>query len=415
MKNTEETDKNIQGITIKVILELKNPEDAEKIRKTMRAYTNACSFISEYIFQNKFIMNPITLQEKIYKTLRTEYGLKSMMAQSSIRHVIAKYKAVKTQLNQKPFRYKDENGEWMRIHKTLEWLWKPIHFVSQQVILVRGRDWSKTSKGELSINTLDGRIKMIPTCHKVFDKYLDGTWKLGNAILFEKDGKWRFHITATKEIPEKTREDFHKVVGIDRGLRFIANTYDEKGEVMFFSGKEARRKRENFDKVREELQKRGTRSARKKLKKISGRENRWMTDVNHCISKTLVQEFGEDTLFVLEDLVDISHHPVKAKTEKGRKWNHSVSSWAFYQLEQFLSYKANLNNSMVLKVSAKYTSQRCPKCGSVDSSNRHHSIHEYICKNCGYHSNDDRVAAMNIQMLGTRWMTGEDYPFYTKI
>ena len=85
-------------------------------------------------------------------------------------------------------------------------------------------------------------------------------------------------------------------------------------------------------------------------------------------------------------------------------------SWAFYQLEQFLTYKAHLHNSEVVEVSAKYTSQRCPKCGVIKKDNRNHEKHEYHCDNCGYRSNDDRIGAMNIQLLGTQYISGQEQP-----
>ena len=79
-----------------------------------------------------------------------------------------------------------------------------------------------------------------------------------------------------------------------------------------------------------------------------------------------------------------------------------------------MAYKSHEVKSEVLKVSAKYTSQRCPKCGSINKAHRHHNIHEYIYQ-CGYRSNDDRVGAMNIQLLGTLWISGEERPHFEKV
>lgn len=137
-----------------------------------------------------------------------------------------------------------------------------------------------------------------------------------------------------------------------------------------------------------------------------------MTDVNHQISKTLVETYGKDTLFVLEDLTDISFN--ENNFSKIKKQNYNLRSWAFYQFEQFLTYKAKENRSEVLKVSAKYTSQRCPKCDTIHKENRDHNKHLYHCQ-CGYKSNDDRIGAMNIQFLGTMWISGNNNPRYEKI
>ena len=75
-------------------------------------------------------------------------------------------------------------------------------------------------------------------------------------------------------------------------------------------------------------------------------------------------------------------------------------SWAFYQLRQMIEYKAKKAGHSVIVVDPRYTSQTCPKCGTVRKANRDKRLHEYHCSNCGYRSNDDRVAAMNIQRLG---------------
>ena len=71
-----------------------------------------------------------------------------------------------------------------------------------------------------------------------------------------------------------------------------------------------------------------------------------------------------------------------------------------------------LNESEVVLVDAHYTSQRCPKCGSIGKSNRDKNIHQYVCSNCGYSSNDDRVGAMNIYELGKWFVSGIEKPSF---
>ncbi len=226
--------------------------------------------------------------------------------------------------------------------------------------------------------------------------------------------KWYLHIPMTKKNEKEFDLDEVKhVVGIDRGLRFIMTIYDETGKTHFFSGKDIMEKREKFQDVRTELQSRGTKSAKRALKRISGRENRWMSDVNHCLSKTLVELYGEDTLFVLEDLqgISFSDDNLSNRTKEQRR---ELRTWTFYQLESDLDYKARRNKSIVLKVKPDYTSQRCPKCGRIHKENRKHETHEYICDNCGYRSNDDRIGAMNIQTLGALYVSGDTHPRFGK-
>src|SRR5699024_9335538 len=139
--------------------------------------------------------------------------------------------------------------------------------------------------------------------------------------------------------------------------------------------------------------------------------NRWMTDVNHQLSKTLVNRYGANTLFVLENLVNVRFATEKvAKTKR-----YEQVSWAFYQLGQILTYKARLVGSEVVQVSAKYTSKRCHKCGRIWKDNRNHLEHLYICDRCGYKSNDDRIGAMNIQLLGTQYISGNECPSFSKL
>ena len=400
---------NTQGITIKVKLVLQNPVDECKFHHTMEQYRQACNFISQYIFDHDFPMNQLKIQKEIYRDIREKFGLKSMMAQSAIRSVIARYKTVREQLFQKPFRYQDEDGKWQRIYKDLRWLWHPIEFHRPQVDLVRNRDWSRLSDGTLSLNTLDGRVLATPICHG-FDKYFDGTWKFGGAKLLRGKHCWMLHIGATKQIDELDMNDVLHVVGIDRGTRFLATTYDEQGKCSFYSGKQVMRKRDRFAKKRAELQKKGTWSAKRALRRLSGRENRWMSDVNHRLSKALVNKYGSGTLYVLEDLEDVS---TNEQNFKSAGQTHDLRNWAFYDLETKLTYKAHETGSEVLKVDAHYTSQRCPHCGRICKENRHHNTHIYVCDRCGFQTNDDRVGAMNIWLLGTLWASGTDNPAFT--
>lgn len=401
-----------QAITIKCKLKLQSPLDESALAKSLENYRQACNAVSQYMFNHSFEMAQAKLNRALYHQLRKDYGLKAQMAQSAIRNVVARYRTVKTQLAQKPYRYdtgrKDQYGNdiWESESRTLDWLWYPISFKRPQLDLQRNRDWSLKDNHVMSINTVNGRIKAPFTCQG-FDQYLDGTWQFGMAKILHIGSKWYMHISATKELPDYLKEQSQHVVGIDRGLRFLATAYDEQGKTVFFRGQEVIRKRRKFKRLRQQLQSKGTKSAKRRLKKIGQRENRWMTDVNHRLSKTLVNHYGKNTLFVLEDLTSVTFDTTKNR-RKDNRYEHS--SWAFYQLEQFLAYKAQLKHSKVIEVSAQYTSQRCPKCGRINKENRNHSLHLYRCDRCGYSSNDDRIASMNIQYLGTEYVTGNPKP-----
>ena len=168
-------------------------------------------------------------------------------------------------------------------------------------------------------------------------------------------------------------------------------------------------KRQRYKKLRTRLQFKGTKSAKRVLKRINQRENRWMSNENHRLAKTLVDRYGTNTLFVLEDLTGIRF--ATEQVPKDRRYEQV--SWPFYQLEQFLTYNAAAVGSHVLKVAPDYTSQRCPQCGTIDKRQRDREHHEYRCV-CGFVANDDQAAAMNIQQLGTRWLAGTAKPRYTR-
>ena len=396
-------------ITIKTRLYI-DQSDIPKLKEVCEQYRLACNFVSQWVFDNQFELNSNKVQKSVYEDCRQLFNLKSQMAASVPKTVTARYKTTKTQLSQKPYKYQDENGKCQRIGKTLEWLWKPIQFKRSQVDLVRNRDYSFVDNGQtLSVNTLQGRVKCKFSC-KGFEHYLPD-YTLGTAKLLESKGKWFEHLAATKEVADYNKQSITNVVGIDRGLRHIMTTYDSKGTSAFFSGKKISQTRKHYRKLRTSLQKRNSKSSKRRIRLIEKRENRWMTDMNHQLSKTLINQYGNGTVFVLEDLTG-----VRFVTEQvSKKHRYEQVSWSFFQLEQFLTYKASINGSQVVKVAAEYTSQRCPKCGKIDKEQRKKEIHEYHCS-CGYKSNDDRIGAMNIQLLGTQWVTGTDErPRFEKI
>lgn len=393
------------------LLNLQN-SDFESLLCVQVQYQKACQFVSQFVFDNQFELNSNKLSNLLYHQVREKFNLKAQLASSVFKTVTARYKTVQTQLQQKSFKYQDETGKWCFIRKDLFWLQKPIAFKRPQADLVKNRDYSFVDKGtKLSIQTLEKRLRCDFTI-KGFDEIFNGDWKLGTAKLLCVKNKFYLYVAVSKELPElNTSTDTQHVVGLDRGLRFLTTVYDEKGKTSFVSGKAILNKRQHFLKRRKELQALGTKSAKRKLKELSGRENRCVTDVNHQLSKTLVSNYGSETLFVLEDLTNVSFN----RDDLPKKLRNSNSSWSFFQFEQFLLYKSHLNHSAVVKVSTYYTSQRCVKCGVIDKTNRNHQTHEYYCKNCGYRSNDDRIAAMNLQELGKQFISGVTNPHYEKL
>ena len=356
--------------------------DRVLLNDTMAVYRNACNYVSNHIFRTHDLKQ-FSLNKVLYATLREKFGLKSQMAQSVLKTVIARYKTI--------------------LENQREWI-KPV-FKKPQYDLVWNRDYSLTQE-LFSINTLEGRVKL-SYYSKGMEKYFDAMiYKFGTAKLVYKHGKYFLHIPVNYDVPTSNLSEVCNVVGIDRGINFLIATYDSKHKSDFVSGKAIKQKRANYSKLRKELQKRKTPSSRRRIKAIGQRENRWMQDINHQVSKALVENNPKHSLFVLEDLTG-----VRNATERIRTKDRYVSvSWSFYDLEQKLIYKAKQNESVVIKVDPAYTSQCCPKCGHTEKANRNKKKHLFTCKNCGYQSNDDRIGAMNLYRMGINYLVDNQVP-----
>lgn len=343
---------------------------------TVKAYTVACNRVSEYVFRSHDLKQS-SLHKALYYELRESYNMRSQMANSVIRTVIARYKSIVSNEHE----------------------WTLVKFSKGEYDLVWNRDYSLL-KDVFSVNTLEGRIR-VSYYSKGMEKYFDkSVYKFGTAKLVIRDQKFYLHIPVTFEVEDLMDQDVKHVVGIDRGINFITTCYDSNHKTSFVSGGFVKQKRAHYKKLRRDLQRRQTPSARRRLKQIGQRENRWMHDVNHCVSKALVESNPCGTLFVLEDLSGI-----RQATEKVRiKDRYVIVSWAYYDLEEKLSYKARKHGSCVMKVDPRYTSQGCPRCGHVERNNRNKRLHTFCCKNCGYRSNDDRIAAMNLYQKGIAYL-----------
>lgn len=344
------------------------------LSQTAACYVDACNYISQWIIKNKTTSTK-KIHNGMYYTVRSLTGLKAQMAASSIRTVVATYKT---------------------IHDSQPRFSITAQFKKHRYVAVYNRDYNITKKENvLSLNTINGRIKVAFSDNHFLPL---SSGKMGTATIHHRRGKWLMHIPLTITVADTQYPTM--IVGIDRGIRQIIATYDSNHTTRFVSGREVRDKRGKFKDKRSELQRRNTRSSRKRLKKIGNRENRWMTNVNHCIAKALVESYSQSTLFVLEDLTGI-----RAVTTAVRKKDRYVQvSWAYYQLGQFITYKAERKGHSVIFVDPRYTSQTCPKCGHREKANRKRHDHFFCCEKCHYMSNDDRIAAMNLYDKGIKYL-----------
>jgi len=233
---------------------------------------------------------------------------------------------------------------------------------------------------QLTFSCIGPRQKVILEIPEYFKSYFKN-WKFkGGTICYKKSQFW-VHLNFQTNNPEPFENK--EVLGIDQGLYNILAF--SNGEII--KAKPIRKQQRKHLYNRKKLQAKSTHSAKRKLKKLSGKEKRFNRDFNHCISKYVVSlPYG---ILAIENLKGIR------KQKFSKKLNKWLSSWMFGQIESFLTYKAEAQGKQVVKVSAHYTSQKCSCCGIIKKDNRDKS--KYKCSNCGYQNHADINAAINIK------------------
>ena len=192
--------------------------DRVLLDNTMSVYRDACNYVSDYVFRTHNLKQ-LSLNKILYSDIRENFGLKSQMAQSVFKTVIARYKTIL-----------ENQSEWI----------KPS-FKKPQYDLVWNRDYSLT-QNRFSVNTLNGRVKL-PYFAKGMSKYFDHTvYKFGTAKLVNKHDKYFLHIPVTYDVEEVSLSDICNVVGIDRGINFVVATYNSKHKSGFVNGKAIKQK-----------------------------------------------------------------------------------------------------------------------------------------------------------------------------
>ena len=238
------------------------------------------------------------------------------------------------------------------------------------------------------ITTMDGRLEIPCRCGNA-DMARALKRRTGESDLSTFNGKW--YLTATYEVEEPAVARPKDVLGVDLSVVNIAA--DSDGVV--WSGRAVNTARSRFRKMRKKLQKIGTRSAKRLLRKRSKREQRFARDVNHCISKQIVSSAeGTQRAIAIEELGGI-----RRRTTVSRQQRAKHSSWAFAQLWFFIEYKAKLRGVAVIAVDPRNSSRTCPCCSHVSKSNRP-SRDSFVCQSCGFSGPADSVAAAIIADRG---------------
>jgi IS605 OrfB family transposase len=206
------------------------------------------------------------------------------------------------------------------------------------------------------------------------------SWTVQNAQLIVSDNCCYLNVQVKCDEPEQMEGD--RRLGIDRGIINIAVCSDN----TFYNSKHLKNVKGRYQHLKMELQRKGTQSANRHLRKLAGGERRFVRDTNHCISKDIAKK--DFDIFCIEDLTNIR------SVSKGRRFNEMLGNWSFSQLELFLTYKLESIGKRIMKVNPRYTSQTCSHCGHREKSNRKGT--NFKCKVCGYSTNADLNASRNI-------------------
>lgn len=344
--------------TIKLKLSV-SEEDKEPLKKTITIFNTVFNEVAEYGFKNK-THSKVSIHHATYKQIREKYPeLPSSLVQGARDVACEALKGVKLKHLPKAKPYSS------------------IRY-NQRVITYYLR------YGKVSIATINGRIKATFNIPEYYRDYID--WDVRSSTLKYDVRKDTFflHVIFRTESPKPSGD---KVLGIDRGIVNIAVCSNN----VFFNGKQIKNVRGKYAFLRKKLQSKGTKSAKRLLRKISGKERRFVTDTNHCISKTIVNMPYD--IFALEDLTSI-----RVQSRKGKDFTRKLNNWSFYQLAQFIEYKAEALGKLVLYIDPRYSSQKCSKCGDIRKSNR--KGNSYHCKSCGFQLHSDLNASRNIAQAG---------------
>jgi putative transposase len=325
----------------------------------MERFNAACDAIAEVAFREK-TANKIRLQKVVYAEVRSQYGLSAQMTVRAISKVCEAYKR----------------------DKKIQPTFRPLGAISYDQ---RNMSWKGVDR--VSLLTLHGR-EIFPF---VVGQYQEQRLKRirGQVDLIYRDDM--FFLAVVADVPEPPPERTEDFLGVDLGVTNIAA--DSDGNT--YSGAKVNGLRARHAELRTRLQAKGTKSAKRLLKKRRRKESRFAADVNHTISKRLVAKAkGTSRGIAMEDLQGIRDRVTVKKAQ--RRKHHS---WSFHQLRSFVQYKAVLAGIPVVLVDPRNTSRTCPnpECGCIDKRNRP-TRDRFLCISCGHAGPADSIAATNIRV-----------------
>ena len=339
---------------MKTVLKIKiltNEEQYKALLQTMLMFNRVCNKFSDEAFRHS-IFPKRDLQELVYHPAKEWFkDFSSQLFIRAIDKVSCSYKYNPTQ---------------------------QTHFRSKGAVVYDERCLTFKSPTLISIWTVDGRLNIPIKTHNI-DKF--SRIKGQCDLILDKN---TFYIIATVNNDVEQMYAPKQWIGVDLGIVNIAT--DSTGTQ--YSGEPIEKVRQRYHTLRQSLQSKGTKSAKRHLKKISGKESRFRKDVNHCISKQIVAKAKcTQSGIVLEELTYIRD---RTKVRKSQRAKHS--GWAFSQLRVFITYKGNLQGVPVEADNPAYSSRTCSECFYCDKKNRK-SQSEFLCLSCGHSENADSNAS----------------------
>ena len=345
--------------TMRLVAQVKllpRPDQAAVLRQTLKVANAACDYISGEAWDRR-VFGQFALHRLTYHQVRERFALSAQVTVRCIAKVCDAYK-----LDRRARRTFRPTGSIAYDSRILRW---------------------KVAASEVSIWTVAGR-QTIPFVCGERQRALLATQQ-GESDLALVKGKWYLFATCNVEEPEP--RDVSGVLGCDLGIVNILT--DSDGTV--YSGKAVEESRRTFAHHRRNLQRKSTHPARRKLKKIRGKQARYQKDMNHRISKAVVQN-AEDThrAIAIEELGGI-----RDRVTVRRRQRAQLANWSFAQLRGYLSYKAKRAGIALVAVDPRNTSRQCPVCGHIEKANRS-SQSVFLCRSCGHAGLADHIAAQNI-------------------
>jgi IS605 OrfB family transposase len=347
---------------MKLTLQLKlvpTPEQHTSLLETMRAFNAAASYAAQVGFDDH-VFTQQSIHVRCYRELRDRFGLSSQMAVRAIGKAVETFKRDKKACP--VFR---PDGAMTYDERLLGWK-GPAH---------------------VSLLTLQGRTLVA----MVYGEYQAGFMQRlkGQVDLVYRDGT--FYLYATIDVPDGTPIETTRFLGVDLGIVNIAT--DSDGHTYTGDAIEAVRSRSAT--ARQTYQSTHTKGAKRRLKKMAGKQARFQRWTNHGLAKRLVAYAkGTNAALVLEELTHIRDRITVRKAQRSKQHN-----WSFRQLREFLVYKARQAGVPLLFVDPRNTSRTCHRCGFVDKRNRK-SQADFSCLRCGHTANADLNAARNLATRG---------------